>query len=154
MAKEPHTISKHEMTREILAVKKAKQLTWEGIAQAVGLSPVFVTSAALGQNSMAPADAQKLCDLLGLASEVRDALVEFPTKGLDALAVPTDPLLYRFHEINLVYGAAIKELIHEKFGDGIMSAIDFTMEIAKVEDPKGDRVQVIMCGKFLPYKKW
>jgi cyanate lyase len=153
MTKNP-TISKLEMTREILAAKKARQLTWQVIAQAVGLSQVFVTSAALGQNSMNPADAQKLCDLLGLAAEVRDALVEFPTKGLDALPVPTDPLLYRFHEINLVYGATIKELIHEKFGDGIMSAIDFTMEIEKVEDPKGDRVKVTMCGKFLPYKSW
>jgi cyanate lyase len=147
-------MSKSEMTREILGAKRARQLTWEAIAQAVGLSPVFVTSATLGQNSMTLTDAQKLCDLLGLSAAVRDSLVEFPKKGLNALAVPTDPLLYRFHEINLVYGATIKELIHEKFGDGIMSAIDFTMEIEKVDDPKGDRVKVTMCGKFLPYKKW
>jgi cyanate lyase len=75
-------------------------------------------------------------------------------KATDALDVPKDPLIYRFHEITLVYGETIKELIHEKFGDGIMSAIDFTMEIDKVEDPKGDRVQVTMCGKFLAYKRW
>ena len=80
-------------------------------------------------------------------------LQQFPTKG-NVLDVPQDPLLYRFHEINLVYGQTIKELIHEQFGDGIMSAIDFTMEIEKVHDPKGDRVKVTMCGKFLPYKIW
>jgi cyanate lyase len=75
-------------------------------------------------------------------------------KATDSPTVPQDPLIYRFHEITLVYGETIKELIHEQFGDGIMSAIDFTMEISKVEDPKGDRVQVTMCGKFLPYKRW
>ena len=72
----------------------------------------------------------------------------------ETLDIPKDPLIYRFHEITLVYGATLKELIHEKFGDGIMSAIDFTMEVDKVEDPKGDRVKITMCGKFLPYKRW
>ena len=79
--------------------------------------------------------------------------MEYPTKG-EGQVVPSDPLLYRFFEIAYVYGPSIKEIIHEKFGDGIMSAIDFTLDIDKVEDPKGDRVKVTMNGKFLPYKKW
>jgi cyanate lyase len=148
------SMTKQEMTHRILASKKSKGLTWEALADAVGLSPVFVTSGCLGQNSIAKEFADKVVTVLDLDAEVSEALQEFPTKGLDALAVPTDPLLYRFHEINLVYGNTIKALIQEKFGDGIMSAIDFTMEIDKVEDPKGDRVKVTMCGKFLPYKSW
>src|SRR5580700_2919107 len=136
---------------QILEAKKRKGLSWEEIAAHVGRSPVFVTSACLGQNSLSPEEAGKLCALLDLGSEIGNALQTPPMKATDALDVPKDPLIYRFHEITLVYGETIKELIHEKFGDGIMSAIDFTMEISKVEDPKGDRVQVTMCGKFLPY---
>jgi cyanate lyase len=139
---------------QILEAKKRKGLSWEKIAAHVGRSPVFVTSACLGQNSLSPEEAGKLCALLDLGSEIGNALQTPPMKATDALDVPKDPLIYRFHEITLVYGETIKELIHEKFGDGIMSAIDFTMEIDKVEDPKGDRVQVTMCGKFLAYKRW
>jgi cyanate lyase len=146
-------MTKSEATALILKAKKAKQLTWETIAAAAGLSPVFCTSACLGQNSLLPESAGKIAVALDLPAEVSESLQECPVKG-DFPAVPTDPLIYRFHEINLVYGHTIKELIHEKFGDGIMSAIDFTMEIEKVEDPKGDRVKVTMCGKFLPYKRW
>jgi cyanate lyase len=134
--------------------KAKKGLTWEKIAVHVGRSPVYITSACLGENSLSPEDAKKLGDLLNLSPEIVAILQSCPKKGSRSDDVPKDPLLYRFHEINLVYGESLKELIHEKFGDGIMSAIDFTMELEKVEDPKGDRVKVTMCGKFLAYKKW
>lgn len=139
---------------QILEAKKRKGLDWQKIAAQVRRSPVFVTSACLGQNSLSAEEATKLCALLDLGPEVAQALQTPPMKATDSPDVPKDPLIYRFHEITLVYGETIKELIHEQFGDGIMSAIDFTMEISKVEDPKGDRVQVTMCGKFLPYKRW
>jgi cyanate lyase len=108
----------------------------------------------LGTNSLSAEDANKLGALLDLGPDIVSLLQSSPKKGSRSQDIPKDPLLYRFHEINLVYGDTLKELIHEKFGDGIMSAIDFTMEVEKVEDPKGDRVKVTMCGKFLPYKKW
>jgi cyanate lyase len=146
-------MNKSEMTSAILAAKQKAKLTWEQLAARVGMSPVWTTSACLGQNSMPPEAAAKTAAALGLADDVAAALAEFPSKG-DVKAVPTDPLLYRFHEINLVYGSTLKELIHEKFGDGIMSAIDFTMHVDRVEDAKGDRVKITMCGKFLPYKTW
>ncbi len=146
-------ISKLEMTEIIMAAKAAKGCGWSDIAAHVGLSEVYVTSACLGQNSMAAENADKLCQFLELASEVSAALQQFPFKGAP-WTVPTDPLVYRFYEILQVYGGTVKELIHEKFGDGIMSAIDYTMHVDKEEDPKGDRVVVTMNGKFLPYKKW
>ncbi len=146
-------MTKADMTAAILAAKKKKKLTWEQLAVSVGMAPVWVTSACLGQNSAPPDAAAKIAASLGLEADVAAALQEFPSKG-DVKVVPTDPLLYRFHEINLVYGTTIKELIHEKFGDGIMSAIDFTMHLERVEDPKGDRVKITMNGKFLPYKTW
>ena len=138
----------------IREAKGKKGLTWEQIAARVGRSPVYITSACLGENSLNSEDAKKLGALLDLGPEIVSLLQSCPKKGSRSLDVPKDPLLYRFHEINLVYGNTLKELIHEKFGDGIMSAIDFTMDVEKVEDPKGDRVKVTMCGKFLPYRKW
>jgi cyanate lyase len=138
----------------IRAAKEKKSLTWEQIAAHVGRSPVYITSACLGENSLSPEDAAKLGALLDLGPDIVALLQSCPKKGSRSQDIPKDPLLYRFHEINLVYGDTLKELIHEKFGDGIMSAVDFTMEVEKVEDPKGDRVKVTMCGKFLPYKKW
>jgi cyanate lyase len=146
-------MTKTEMTAAIRAAKKKKRLTWEQLAEKIGMSPVWTTSACLGQNSAPPESAARIVAALGLKAEVAAALEEFPAKG-DVKAVPTDPLLYRFHEINLVYGTTIKELIHEKLGDGIMSAIDFTMHLERVEDPKGARVKITMNGKFLPYKTW
>lgn len=139
---------------QILEAKKRKGLSWEKIAAQVGRSPVFVTSACLGQNSLSAEEASRLCTLLDLTPAVAQELQAPPMKAKDSPDIPKDPLIYRFHEITLVYGDTIKELIHEQFGDGIMSAIDFTMEIGRVKDPKGDRVQVTMCGKFLPYKRW
>jgi len=138
----------------IRQAKEKKGLTWEEIAAKVGRSPVYITSACLGENSLSSEDAKKVGTILELGPDIVSALQSCPKKGSKSLDVPKDPLLYRFHEINLVYGDTLKELIHEKFGDGIMSAIDFTMEVEKVEDPKGARVKVTMCGKFLAYKKW
>lgn len=146
-------MTKCEMTAAIVAAKQKSGLTWEQLATKVGMSPVWTTSACLGQNSMPAEPAMRTAAALDLGPEIVAALQAYPSKG-DVPAVPTDPLLYRFHEINLVYGTTIKELIHERFGDGIMSAIDFSMHIDRVEDPKGDRVKITMCGKFLPYKTW
>jgi cyanate lyase len=146
-------ISKIEMTEAILVAKSKKNVNWEHISKEVGLSEVFTTSACLGQNTLSKTEAEKLGSMLELPSDVVKALQVFPTKGQGQI-VPSDPLLYRFYEICYVYGPTIKEIIHEKLGDGIMSAIDFSMNIEKVEDPKGDRVKVTMNGKFLPYKKW
>jgi len=143
-----------EATERILGAKEEKKLTFAAIAKTVGRHPVWVTSALLGQATMSKEEAQKTVELLGLGSEVAAALQEMPTKGSVGQSVPVDPLIYRFHEITQVYGTTIKALIHEMFGDGIMSAIDFEMDIQKKEDPKGDRVIITMNGKFLPYKKW
>ena len=146
-------MKKIEMTESIMAAKSQSGLGWEDIAAKVGLAPVFLTSACLGMNSLKPEYADKLCEVLELPSEVSETLQQFPHKSWDK-AVPTDPVIYRWYEIVGVYGETIKELIHEKFGDGIMSAIDFTMHIDKEENPAGDRVVVTMNGKFLPYKSW
>ena len=146
-------MNKVEMTEAIIGAKLKAGLGWEDIASKVGLAPVFLTSACLGMNSLKPEFADKVCEVLGLPAEVSTALQAFPHKSWDK-AIPTDPVIYRWYEIVGVYGDTIKELIHEKFGDGIMSAIDFSMSIDKQEDPKGDRVVVTLNGKFLPYKSW
>lgn len=146
-------MKKIEMTETIMAAKGQSGLDWEDIAAKVDLSPVFLTSACLGMNSLKPENADKVCEVLGLPTEISEALQQFPHKSWDK-TVPTDPVIYRWYEIVGVYGETIKELIHEKFGDGIMSAIDFSMHIEKEENPAGDRVLVTMSGKFLPYKSW
>jgi len=146
-------MKKLEMTEVIMAAKTKSGMGWEDIAEKVGLAPVFLTSACLGMNSLKPEFADKVAEVLGLPSEVSTALQAFPHKHWDK-AVPTDPVIYRWYEIVGVYGDTIKELIHEKFGDGIMSAIDFSMDIDKEENPAGDRVVVTLNGKFLPYKSW
>jgi cyanate lyase len=143
------------MTTAILAAKKKAGVSFAALAERVGGHEVWVTSCCYGENSMPEPHATKLCAALSLPDDVKAALSEFPVKGQSlGQTVPTDPLIYRFYEIMQVYGMTLKELIQEKFGDGIMSAIDFTMDIQKQEDPKGDRVVVVMNGKFLPYKKW
>jgi cyanate lyase len=147
-------MNKAAMTEVILTAKKARKATWAAIAQAVGLSEVYVTSACLGENSLGLSEAKKLTKFLRLKSAVTIALTEPANKGEAAPTVPKEPLVYRFQEIIYVYGRTMKELIEEKFGPGIMSAIDFTMDIEKVPDPKGDRVKLTMNGKFLAYKKW
>jgi cyanate lyase len=147
-------MTRAEATDQILDAKQTKGLTFEAIAQAVGRHKVWVTAALMGQATMSVDEANAAARVLGLGPEVAAALQEMPMKGSLDSPVPVDPLIYRFHEITQVYGTTIKALIHEMFGDGIMSAIDFEMDIQKVEDPKGDRVVVTYNGKFLPYKKW
>ena len=147
-------LDRDEATAAILAAKADMKITFAEIAKAVGKHPVWVTSALLGQATMTADEAGKAIAVLGLGPDVAMALQTYPTKGSLDADVPVDPLIYRFHEITQVYGTTLKALIQEMFGDGIMSAIDFTMDIAKQEDPKGDRVIVTMNGKFLPYKKW
>lgn len=147
-------LTREQATEKILLAKSAKQLTFDEIAAAVGKHPVWVASAIMGQATMDANEASKLIELLDLEDDVAIALQQFPSKGSLDDRVPVDPLLYRFHEILQVYGTTIKSVIHEKFGDGIMSAIDFTMDIDKEKNPEGDRVVITMNGKFLPYKKW
>ncbi|AUM14955.1 cyanase [Ketobacter alkanivorans] len=146
-------MSMSEVAKTIIAAKESKGLSWEEIGNAVGMSPVWTTSACMGMNSMPKETAESLCNLLGLDADICTALQKYPTKVWDQ-AVPTDPLVYRLYEIVGVYGETLKEVIQEKFGDGIMSAIDFSMEVEKEENPKGDRVVITMNGKFLPYKAW
>jgi cyanate lyase len=141
------------LTTTLLAAKQAKGLSFAELGNALGRDEVWVAALVYGQASASPQEAARLGELLALPPETVAALTVCPDKGLGPV-VPTDPLIYRFYEIMQVYGYPLKAVIHEKFGDGIMSAIDFTLTVAKVEDPKGDRVRVTMEGKFLPYKKW
>ncbi len=145
-------ISKDIMTARIMEAKDEKGLTWEALGKAIGMSPVWTASACFGMNSAQPDKAAQIAETLGLDEEVTKALQVFPHKSWKT--VPTDPLVYRLYEMVGVYGDTLKSVIHEKFGDGIMSAIDFTMDVEKQEDPKGDRVIVTLNGKFLPYKSW
>jgi cyanate lyase len=142
-----------EMREAILAAKVQKSLTWTDLAEAAGLSREFVCSACMGMNRLDADKADAVAACLGLGPEVSLELQRSPHKSWDT-AVPTDPLIYRWYEIVGVYGETIKEIINEEFGDGIMSAIDFTMNIERQQDPNGDRVQVVVSGKFLPYKSW
>ena len=144
-------MDKQAMTDLIVSKKVEKGLKWETMAADLGISPVWLASACLGMNSAPPAIPASIAEYLGLGKEVVTALEAFPTKIWDQ-AVPTDPLIYRLYEIVGVYGPTLKEVIQEKFGDGIMSAIDFSMDVDKIEDPKGNRVLLTMNGKFLPYK--
>lgn len=146
-------LSKEQMTDLIISAKVDKGLTWTAIAEQIGIDEVWLASACLGMNSMKPELAEKLCSILKLPSEVATALAVFPNKRW-SYDVPQDPLIYRLYEVVGVYGETLKEIIHEKFGDGIMSAIDFSMTVGKEENPDGDRVVITMNGKFLPYKSW
>lgn len=143
---------REEATEQILEAKKQKVLTFEAIAQKMGRHKVWTTAALLGQHPMSAEEADAVGDLLDLDPEVTEALQEIPLQGSLDSDVPTDPTIYRIHEITQVYGTTIKALIREEFGDGIMSAINFKMDIEKVEDPEGERVRITYEGKFLPYK--
>jgi cyanate lyase len=143
-----------DITEKILQAKTAKGLTFADLAKAAGCNPIFLAAVCYRQASATLEQASKLLDALGLDRALLSELTSFPVKGGLMEAVPVDPLLYRFHEILQVYGLPLKDVIQEKFGDGIMSAIDFTMDVEKEADPKGDRVKITMSGKFLPYKRW
>lgn len=142
-----------EITRTLLAGKKAQGLSFADLEPRVGLDEICIAAIIYRQATATSEEAHKLTNALGLGPDIAEQLTEYPTKGLGPV-VPTDPFVYRFYEIMQVYGLPLKSVVQEKFGDGIMSAIDFTMHIDKVEDPKGDRVKLTMSGKFLPYKKW
>ena len=147
-------MNRNDITEKIITVKVAKSLKWEDIAQKVGLSKEWVTAGCLGQMTFDDKQAKVLGEIFGLTAEEQKWLQVVPYKGSLPTAVPTDPLIYRWYEMVNVYGTTIKELIHEEFGDGIMSAIDFSMNIERHADPKGDRVNVLLSGKFLPYKQY
>jgi cyanate lyase len=138
-------------TAEILEAKKERGLTFEAIAQKVGRHKVWTTAALLGQHPMSAEEADVVVRFLGLSPEVGEALQEIPMRGSLDQDVPTDPTIYRIHEITQVYGTTIKALIHEEFGDGIMSAITFNMDIEREESDEGPRVKITYNGKFLPY---
>lgn len=147
-------MTRNDVTAAVVAAKIDKGLKWKDIAKKIGQSKEWTTAALLGQMTMTKEQAEAAGKLLCLGPEAVALLQETPYKGSLPTAIPTDPLIYRFYEIVNVYGATLKALIHEEFGDGIMSAIDFTMDIQREPDPKGDRVKVVMSGKFLPYKTY
>jgi cyanate lyase len=147
-------MNRNDITEKIYETKVRKGIKWADVAAKVGQSKEWVTAACLGQMTMTAAQAAVVAKIFGLTKEEAAWLQVVPYKGSLPTAVPTDPLIYRWYEIVNVYGATIKELIHEEFGDGIMSAIDFSMDITREPDPKGDRVRVLLSGKFLPYKTY
>ena len=143
-----------DVTEKIISTKVAHGLKWADVAAQVGQSKEWVTAACLGQMTLDAKQAATLGEIFGLTHEEQRWLCVVPYKGSLPSAVPTDPLIYRFYELVSVYGTTFKELIHEEFGDGIMSAIDFKMDLQREADPKGDRVSITMSGKFLPYKAY
>ena len=147
-------MNRNDVTEMIIEAKVTKSLKWADAAARVGQSKEWVTAACLGQMQMTASQAAAVVDFFGLPAEAAAWLQTVPYKGSLPTAVPTDPLIYRFHELVSVYGTTFKELIHEEFGDGIMSAIDFRMDLKREADPKGDRVSILMSGKFLPYKTY
>ncbi len=147
-------MNRNDVTEMIVAAKIAKGLKWADVAAKVGLSKEWVTAGCLGQMTFDARQATVLGEVFGLPGQAVLLLQEVPYKGSLPTAVPTDPLIYRFYELVSVYGTTLKALIHEEFGDGIMSAIDFKMDLQREADPKGDRVNIVMSGKFLPYKTY
>ena len=147
-------MSRIDVTEKIIATKVARGLKWSEVAKKVGQSKEWTTAACLGQMQMTKKQAEVAGKLFGLTDEEMAWLQIVPYKGSLPTAVPTDPLIYRLYEVVSVYGITMKELIHEEFGDGIMSAIDFSMDITREPDPKGDRVHMVMSGKFLSYKTY
>jgi cyanate lyase len=147
-------MNRSEVTESILVAKRRKKLSWAQLAGIVGQSKAWSTAALLGQMTLTESQAKVVGAALDLSEEAIAILQEPPYKGASPSGVPTDPLIYRFQELVSVYGSTLKALIHEEFGDGIMSAIDFSMDIAREPDPNGDRVRIVMSGKFLPYKTY
>ena len=147
-------MTRNEVTELIITHKLRKNMTWLQLAEATGLSKEWTTAALLGQMTLSAEQATRVGAMLELPDEAIEQLQVVPYKGSLPTSVPTDPLIYRFYELVNVYGTTFKALIHEEFGDGIMSAIDFNMDIQREPDPKGDRVKIVMSGKFLPYKSY
>jgi cyanate lyase len=147
-------MNRNDVTEKIIATKVSQGLQWSEVAAQVGQSKEWVTAACLGQMTLDADQAAKVARIFGLSAEETRWLMVVPYKGSLPTSVPTDPLIYRFYELVSVYGTTFKELIHEEFGDGIMSAIDFRMDLQREPDPKGDRVSITMSGKFLPYKTY
>jgi len=146
-------MKRDDLTEKILDIKRMKGMSWESIARIIGgCSPILITAALLGQMKLTPDQADRARELFHLSEAEAWMLTESPYRGSLPSIPPTDPLIYRFYELVQVYGMTWKELIQEKFGDGIMSAIDFDMKLERLPDPKGDRVKITMSGKFLPYK--
>jgi len=145
-------LSKKQAAEAVRAAKARLGVTWAQLAEAVGRPVAWTTSALLGQQPMTAAQAEAVCSLLELGEDVLQALQLQPSRGALETAVPADPTIYRFYEVLQVYGPTIKELIHEEFGDGIMSAINFRLDVRREPDPGGDRVVVVLDGKFLPYQ--
>ena len=147
-------MNRNDVTEKIITAKVANGIQWADVAEKVGLSKEWVTAGCLGQMTFDADQAKTVGEIFGLSDEEQKWLQVVPYKGSLPTPVPTDPLIYRWYEMVNVYGTTIKELIHEEFGDGIMSAIDFSMDIQRTADPKGDRVNVVLSGKFLPYKQY
>ena len=147
-------MSRNNVTEKIIAAKISRGLKWTDVAAKVGQSKEWVTAACLGQMTLTKDQAAIVGTLFGLTEEERRWLTVSPYKGSLPTSIPTDPLIYRFYELVNVYGGTFKELIHEEFGDGIMSAIDFKVDLQREPDPNGDRVKITMSGKFLPYKNY
>jgi len=145
-------MTRNDVTELVVTRKTAKKLTWEDLAKAIGHSKEWSTAALLGQMTLTAKQAKAVGKLLDLPKEAVELLQTVPYKGSLPTAVPSDPLIYRFYELINVYGTTFKALINEEFGDGIMSAIDFKMDLSREPDPNGDRVKIVMSGKFLPYK--
>jgi len=147
-------MSRLDVTEKIVTTKVNKGLKWADVAKQVGQSKEWVTAACLGQMTLTEQQAATVAEIFGLTPDEKKWLMVVPYKGSLPTSVPADPLIYRFYELVNVYGTTFKELIHEEFGDGIMSAIDFKMDLQREPDPKGDRVSITMSGKFLPYKTY
>ena len=149
-------MTRDEVTELARMAKRKSRKSWKEIAAAINaeVSPIIVTAALLGQMTLTPEEAKKAVSVLGLPSDAALLLAEIPYRGSVPAMPPTDPLIYRFYELVMVYGTTFKELIQEEFGDGIMSAIDFDMTMERQADPKGDRVKLEMSGKFLSYKRY
>ena len=147
-------MNRNDVTEMIVAAKVRKGLQWADVARQVGASKEWVTAACLGQMTLNKEQAETVGRIFELDEEAVALLQVVPYKGSLPSSVPTDPLIYRFYELVMVYGTTFKELIHEEFGDGIMSAIDFKMDLQREPDPNGDRVKIVMSGKFLPYKSY
>ena len=145
-------LSKRQAAENVNEARIERGVSWARLAEAVGRPVVWTTAALMGQHPMTAAEAEAAATLLGLGPDVVTALQLQPTRGALEAAVPVDPTIYRFYEVLQVYGPTIKELIHEQFGDGIMSAINFRLDVERIADPAGDRVQITLNGKFLPYQ--